>query len=253
MLDRPERELLYGGKLIAHEAPPPDFSGAIWEQLEAHFGDNPRDYQGTDFLPRLQQLRQELSRVHWRGPCRDFLQTLGIDLGQFALDRFRVRAVMPGAETIAAAAAAFYAHRDCWYANPQAQINLWMPLHDVDGLSSFGFYPELFAVPVENDSSDFDYADFVERGGFQSIARVPVHPHWTALEQPEPPYRVELEKGNLLLFSASHLHRSLPNRSGRIRFSLDLRLVHLEDHAQGRGAPNCDNHCRGSALADYTW
>lgn len=253
MLDRPERELLYGGKLIIHELPDQGFASSLWEQLQAHFGENPRDDQGGDFLARLQQVRQELSQSPWGSRCREFLGSLGIDLDEFALDRFRLRGVAPGAESIPAAAAAFYAHRDCWYANPQAQINLWMPLHDVDGSSSFGFYPELFAVPVENDSDGFDYADFVEHGGFQSTARVPVHPHWTAAEQPDPSYCVELKRGSLLLFSASHLHRSLPNRSGRVRFSIDLRLVHRQDHAQGMGAPNCDNRCRGSALADYTW
>jgi len=253
MLDRPERELLYGGRLVTHAVQDQVFAGSLWAQLQAHFGESPRDYRGSDFLARLQLVRQELSQAHWRSLCRDFLQSLGIDLAKFSLDRFRLRGVMPGAENIPAAAAAFYAHRDCWYANPQAQINLWMPLHDVDRLCSFGFYPELFEVAVENESCGFDYDDFVGHGGFQSTAKVPVHPHWTATEQPEPPYCVELKQGNLLLFSAAHLHRSLPNRSGRIRFSLDLRLVHLQDYAQGLGAPNCDNRSRGSALADYTW
>lgn len=253
MLDALQRESLYGGGLMTYPVTIPDFAGALWAQIQAHFGENPRDYQGADHFARLQQLRQELGLAHWRAQCREFLQASGIRLEEFALDRLRLRGVTPGAEKIPAAAAAFYAHRDCWYANPQAQINLWMPLHDVDAECSFGFYPELFAVAVENDSAAFDYQDFVGHGGFQSTAKVPVHPHWTAPEQPEPTHAVELKQGNLLLFSAAHLHRSLPNRSGRTRFSVDLRLVHRQDHARGLGAPNCDNRCRGSALADYTW
>ena len=64
---------------------------------------------------------------------------------------------------------------------------------------------------------------------------------------------VVLAAGSLLLVSASHLHQSLPNLSDRVRFSIDLRLVHRGDLWAGRGAPNVDNRSSGGALADYTW
>jgi len=57
--------------------------------------------------------------------------------------------------------------------------------------------------------------------------------------------------GEILLFSGAHLHRTLPQALDRTRFSLDARLVHLVDHAQGLGAPNVDGRSRGSALRDY--
>lgn len=253
MLDTQERSQIYRGSFIVHS----DLSGrlaeAVWQKVEDHFGSEPRDFRGDDFLPRLNRLREELALPIWRQQCREFLAELGIPLEEFAVDRFRLRGVTPGADQIPAAAAAFFAHRDTWYSNPQAQINLWMPLHAVDGSNSFGFYPELFDQPVENDSELFDYDQFQSGGGFQSTARALVHPRWLAAEQSEPPYAVELRKGQCLLFSAAHLHRSLPNRCGRIRFSLDMRLVHRGDHAAGLGAPNCDNRSRGSVLADYNW
>ena len=194
-------------------------------------------------------MRQDLAEPAWRDRCRNFLLSLGINLEEFGLDRVRLRGLAPGAEAIPAAAAAFYAHRDCWYANPQSQINLWLPLHDVDSTNSFGFYPQFFTVPVENDSELFDYDQFCRSGGFQSTVQTLVYPCWLAEEQPTPPSAVDLKLGELLFFSASHLHRTLPNRSGQIRFSLDMRLVHRGD----RGAPNCDNRSRGDASADYTW
>ncbi|MBX3168068.1 MAG: phytanoyl-CoA dioxygenase family protein [Candidatus Eremiobacteraeota bacterium] len=238
---------------MTHGCPAHTLAKAVGEQLNHTFGPEPRDFQGPDFLARLNSLRAELSGPSWREQCRDFLESLGIRLEEFALDRFRLRGLAPGADQIPAAAAAFYAHRDVWYANPQAQINLWMPLHEVSRQDSFGFYPDLFQTPVENDSEQFDYAKFQSEGGFQSTVQSLVHPRWLAPEQPEPPYAVELRQGELLLFSAAHLHRSLPNRSGRIRFSLDMRLVHRGDAAAGRGAPNCDNRSRGSVLSDYVW
>lgn len=253
MLDCQQRRQLYGGKLIAQSDLPGCLAEAVWSQLQEHFGPEPREFGGTDFLARLNRLREELAQPDWRGRCREFLTKLGIPLEQFALDRFRLRGVAPGAERIPAAAAAFYAHRDVWYANPQNQINLWLPLHEVDRSNSFGFYPELFEQPVDNDSETFDYEQFQAGGGFQSTAQTLAHPRWLAAEQPEPPFAVELQRGQCLLFSAAHLHRSLPNHSGRIRFSLDMRLVHREEGEAGVGAPNCDNRSRGSVLPDYAW
>ena len=252
MLDSQQRKQLYGGELIVQSDLPNCLAEAVWEQLQEHFGSQPREFSGDDFLPRLNRLREELAQPAWCQRCRDFLGELGIGLEQFALDRFRLRGVAPGADRIPAAAAAFYAHRDVWYANPQNQINLWLPLHEVDRSNSFGFYPELFDQPVENDSETFDYDEFQAGGGFQSTARL-AHPRWLANVQPEPPYAVELQRGQCLLFSAAHLHRSLPNHSEGIRFSLDMRLVHRGDGEAGLGAPNCDNRSRGSVLPDYAW
>ena len=59
-------------------------------------------------------------------------------------------------------------------------------------------------------------------------------------------------RAETLLFSGSHFHRTLPQATGRARFSLDFRAVDLDDHARGAGAPNVDNRSRGSALVDYT-
>lgn len=253
LLDPAQRSQLYQGELLTRPHLSLDFGHAVVQQIEQVFGPDPRGFVGDDFLPRLNRVREELSGPVWRQLCRDFLVSLGIPLDEFALDRFRLRGVAPGADQIPAAAAAFYAHRDTWYANPQSQINLWLPLHPVSRQNSFGFYTELFDRPVENDSEQFDYGQFQSGGGFQSTVQTLVHPRWLAANQPPPPYAVDLQPGELLLFSAAHLHRSLPNRSGLIRFSLDMRLVHRADEMAGRGAANCDNRSRGSVLGDYVW
>ncbi|MFN8606140.1 MAG: phytanoyl-CoA dioxygenase family protein [Vulcanimicrobiota bacterium] len=253
MLSLAEREELYRGRLITGTVAQVSLGDEVWARIREEFGVEPRAYRGEDFLTRLNALRQRLCAPEWRERCRAFLTSLGLDPAQFLVDRFRLRGLAPGADTIPAAAAAFYAHRDCWYANPQNQINLWLPLHDVDGSNSFGFYPEFFERPVENDSERFEYHQFVSGGGFQSTVQDLVHPRWLTEPLPDPSYKVELRRGQFLLFSASHLHASLPNRSGCIRFSLDLRLVHLADRAAGLGAPGCDNRSRGDASIDYIW
>lgn len=250
MLDPEERTRLYAGELIVKRGGD-DFRGQLWRAVEEEFGPQPRQ-PGPRHFERLTRLRHTLARPLWRERAREFLAQLGLPLEEFAIDRFRLRSVSPGIETNPAAAAVFFAHRDTWYANPQAQINLWMPLHAVNGLDSFEFFPEFFERRVPNDSEGFDYDRFLELGGFQNSAARAAHPRWLVAETPagQP---VTLEEGNFLLFAAAHLHGTVPNRSPRVRFSIDLRLVHREDHARGRGAPNLDNRSRGSSMLDYDW
>ena len=251
MLEADEREKLYRGALLERSGGGV-FLEQLWEPIRVELGPSPRQAEAENFLESLTRLREQLSQPLWRQRSREFLAELGISAEEFAIDRFRLRGVTPGSQHIEAARAAFYAHRDTWFANPQAQINLWMPLHEVGPENSFGFYPEWFERPAENHSEQFDYDEFLGRGGFQSPQTRAIHPHWLIPELPES-QPVSLQAGRLLLFSAAHLHATRPNLSDQTRFSIDLRLVHRGDHQAGRGAPNVDNRCRGCALADYTW
>jgi hypothetical protein len=251
VLDREERERLYQGALL-EKAAGPVFLDQLNTAVADELGEHPRRSPEGDFLAPLTRLRERLSQPPWRQWSRDFLSGLGIRVEEFAIDRFRLRGVAPGIHHLPAAAAAFYAHRDTWFANPQSQINLWMPLHDVDEQDSFGFYPQFFDQAVANDSDQFDYADFVRQGGFQNPQSRLYHPRWLETNPPSD-QPVQLQAGQLLLFAASHLHVTRPNVSSQIRFSVDVRLVHRQDHEHGRGAPNVDNRSRGCAVVDYTW
>jgi hypothetical protein len=55
----------------------------------------------------------------------------------------------------------------------------------------------------------------------------------------------------MLIFSAAQLHSTVPNTSGRTRFSIDFRTVSLMDLETGRGAPNIDNRSTGTTLRDF--
>jgi hypothetical protein len=57
--------------------------------------------------------------------------------------------------------------------------------------------------------------------------------------------------GEILLFSGAQLHASIPNTSGRARFSVDFRTVDVGDLMAGRGAPLVDVHCTGTAIRDF--
>jgi hypothetical protein len=47
------------------------------------------------------------------------------------------------------------------------------------------------------------------------------------------------------------MHSSVPNTSGKTRFSIDFRVVNLDDVAHKRGAPRVDEECTGTTMRDY--
>jgi hypothetical protein len=67
----------------------------------------------------------------------------------------------------------------------------------------------------------------------------------------EPQVRVICDVGGIYLFSAAHLHSTVPNTSGQVRYSIDFRTVHLEDAIRRIGAPNIDSSCTGTTMGDY--
>ena len=57
--------------------------------------------------------------------------------------------------------------------------------------------------------------------------------------------------GGVIEFSGQQLHSSVPNHSGRTRFSIDFRTVHIGDLELGHGAPDVDIECTGSTIRDF--
>lgn len=74
-----------------------------------------------------------------------------------------------------------------------------------------------------------------------------------ALETVEtnPDLRIVTEPGGLLIFSAAHMHATVPNTSGETRFSIDFRTVHVDDLVSEKGAANIDRDCSGTTIDDY--
>jgi hypothetical protein len=54
-----------------------------------------------------------------------------------------------------------------------------------------------------------------------------------------------------MLFSAQQLHSTVPNDSGKTRFSIDFRTVHEDDILAHRGARLVDSACSGTTLPDF--
>ncbi|MCK6519861.1 hypothetical protein L6R49_00315 [Myxococcota bacterium] len=222
-------------RLIEAFAPHPPRLAHRWIPAEEHFA-------------RLTALRWALAadpEALWL--ARGLVADLGLPLRKTVMDRPRLRGVLSGAHRDPKAARAYAIHRDTWYSNPEAQVNLWLALGDVPAEESFGFFTEAFHQAVPNASAGFDLDEWDRLGGWQAPHPQKAYPCATATP-PGAPQRFACRDGEQLLFSAHQLHGSLGHDSGRARFSLELRLVHLPDLPRFEGRRALDNRSRGSTL-----
>jgi hypothetical protein len=151
------------------------------------------------------------------------------------------------------AAFGFPWHRDVWYSAPAQQINWWMPVSRVRADNAMSFDPDNFARPVPNDSGRFDYyQNNVDRRttAAQVTEETQVRPG--ALDHHVQNELIVLPSpGAILLFSGAQLHATIPNLSGKARFSVDFRTVDVRDVLEKRGAPIVDVNCTGTAIRDF--
>ncbi len=231
--------------------------------LAAEFADvgGPRaaaDLPNAELFARVGRIRRVLfGETRYRAAAAALLAELGFSLAEVAFDPLKLRVVAHRGHDNPAAAALYAAHRDTWYGHPQCLVTCWLALEDVPPNETFEFFPAAFARAVPNDSVELDYDAWRRdprglRIGWQdpdagNSARYPA----LAGEPPGPAVGFGCRAADTLLFSGAHLHRTRRHAAGYTRMSLDFRVVHLGDHAAGRGAPNADNRSRGSALADY--
>jgi len=150
---------------------------------------------------------------------------------------------------------AFHPHRDTWYSAPFAQQNWWLPIYDVSADNVVAFHPRYWEQGIRNSSRDYDYEEW-NRTSRPDAAR---HIGTDTRKQPKADEEIELDPqlrpvmpvGGMMLFAGAQLHSSVPNISGRTRFSIDFRVVSLDDLEAGHSAPNVDSECRGTTLADF--
>lgn len=186
---------------------------------------------------------------------RAVLQDVGCDLDLTYQDVPRLRAVTSDGYLTSGVGYAHHLHRDTWYSAPHQQINWWLPVFEMASESSMAFHPRYWAEPVKNGSSTFNYYEW------NSVGRATAAQQITSdtRKQPKPEQTMELEPqvrivpapGGAILFSAAQMHSTVPNTSGRTRFSIDFRTVHIGDIRADVGAPNIDSQCTGTSLRDF--
>jgi len=184
---------------------------------------------------------------------REIVQQAGCDPTLTHYDVPKPRTSFPSDHLTTGIAFAFPWHRDSWYAAPAQQINWWLPAYPVRPDNTMGFDLTKFGRPVKNDSHKFDYYKLkMARGTIaaQVTHEVQVRPRAVDHEAPQEVIILPAP-GSILLFAGAHLHRSIPNTSGRSRFSIDFRTVDITDLRAGRGAPFADVYCTGTAIRDF--
>lgn len=260
------REATYAGRV--HLSAPTETSLALVERVRAllaeALGDEPRLAQhrmdNDELFARISPVRRALYRdTSFHEPLCALVRERGGDPAEVAFDPLRLRVVRSrGDVEVPAARAVYYPHRDTWYAHPRTMIAWWIPLDDLEEDETFVFYPERFARGVPNDSEVFDYDEWVRDGwelkiGWQRRDAGLTVRYPSVIGEVDAGRAVGFacRRGQQLTFSGAHFHQTLPQASGRTRFSLDFRMVHLGDEAAGAGAPNVDGRSRGSALRDY--
>jgi hypothetical protein len=184
------------------------------------------------------------------------LEETGCDLGKTYYEVPKLRSSTSDDYLTKGIAYAWHAHRDTWFAAVQSQINWWVPIYELKSDNAMSFYPQYWSTPVKNSSKGYNYYKWNQqhRGGHvsQYIKSDPRPvPKATESLKLDPEIRLIPPAGGIILFSAAHLHASVPNTSGVTRFSFDFRTIHLDDVGAKRGAPNIDSECEGHMLRDY--
>jgi hypothetical protein len=183
------------------------------------------------------------------------LEDVGCDLFKTYLDVPRLRMTTSDGYLTAGVGYAFHPHRDTWYSAPLCQLNWWMPIYEFESESAMAFHPAYWDRPVQNGSKDFNYYEW-NREGRKNASQ---HIHQDTRKQPrpeeaialDPQIRVVCEAGGIILFSPAHLHSTVPNTSGRTRYSLDFRTVYWDEVASCSGASNVDSEPTGTSLRDF--
>jgi hypothetical protein len=191
--------------------------------------------------------------------CKDairrILASAGCDLDKTYFDVPRLRTATSHEYLTSGLGYVFKPHRDTWYSTPMSQLNWWFPVYPVESENVMALHMHYWDRAIANSSHLFNYQDWNQTGRKEAatLVKKDTRVQSEALEpvDVDPQLRIVAEPGGLLIFSAAHLHSSVPNTSGKTRISIDFRTVHLDDLAARGGAPNVDSACTGTTIHDY--
>lgn len=261
--DAERRTRLYGGQVLVYSASPESlaFVEHARDLITEAFGR--RDPQTAQYEMQVEEFSALLAELKPRfihhpeskRRIKALLDSFGCDLDGTYFDVPRMRTSTSDGFLTSGISYAFHPHRDTWYSAPFSQLNWWIPIYPVVRENVLAFHPQYWGRPVRNGSRRYDYYEW-NRTSRLSAAQ---HVKTDTRDQPkpeepvalEPQVRVVPEVGGVMLFSGNQLHSTVPNTSGRTRFSIDFRTVNLQDVRTRVGAPNFDSECTGTSLRDF--
>ena len=261
--DDHRRQQLYDGQLFVY-APTPSSLKLIElarRLIAEAFGDlDPEKAQYHMSVDEYAAVLSELKPNFIHHPAAKqfipgILTELECDLARTYFDVPRLRTATSDNYLTTGISYAFHPHRDTWYSAPQCQLNWWIPVFELESGRSMAFHPRYFSEPVRNSSHPYNYEEWNQKSRYTASQHVGtdtrVQPKPEEAIELEPQIRVVTVPGGVLVFSGAQLHSTVPNDTGRTRFSIDFRTVHIDDVAMMRGARNVDSECSGTTMNDY--
>ncbi len=231
-----------------------------WEVIQEAF--HPIDPQRAQFEMPVEQFVDIIAPLkprfthHPRAKdlMRDLLEDLDCDPEKTYFDVPKLRIVTHGGYLTAGVGYAYKKHRDIWYACPPCQINCWTPITEIEERCGLVLHPAYFDQPVKNNSNQFDAYQWNADGRKNAATFIHEdprpHPHLQEARDLDRQVIVG-QPGSLILFSAQQLHATIPNDSGRTRFSIDFRTVNRDDILEHAGAKVIDSSATGTTLRDF--
>ena len=262
MPDEERRRRLFGGDLFVYSPTPHSLELSAFaremaaEALAPHYPPDAQHHLAkrayVDVLARLKPAF--INHPRSKELVAGILADLGVDLDAAYLDVPRLR-TMTSEYLNAGLTLQFESHRDTWFSAPFCQVNYWIPVYDVAEDNAMAFHPRYFRQGVRNSSRIYNYAEWVAHGRAAAASQLETEtrpqPEAEQEIEREPDIRVITPPGGVLLFSGAQLHTTVPNTSGRTRFSIDFRVVHRGDVEAHVGAENVDSECTGTNLGDF--
>jgi hypothetical protein len=258
--DGERRRRLYAGDLFVYSPRPSSIAlTTLARDLidEAFAPLDPQQAQHSLDVPTFVETMGPLKPRFIHHPrTRDLLRALIADLGmemeQTYFDLPRMRVATSHGYLNAGVAYVLHPHRDIWYGSPPCQINWWLPVYPFEAESAFAFHPRYFREAVANTSGEYNHYEWNKTSRANAAQQITVdtrkQPKATVALELEPDVRVVCPPGGVLLFSGAHLHSTVPNISGRSRFSIDFRTADIRELAGLGGAAAVDRACTGTTL-----
>lgn len=262
--DGERRRQLYDGQLFVYSPRPSveAFCEFARELIQKAFGSlDPRTAQFHMPVEEYAAVLGKLKPYFIHHPeskwhLQSILADMGCDLSKTYFDVPKMRSSTSGGYLTTGIAYAWHPHRDTWYSAPACQVNWWIPIYEIESDNAMGFHPRYWSEPVRNDSGEYNrYVENRVGRGAHVAGYTKQDPR--ILPKPldqlnrDPEVRLICPKGGLILFSAAQMHSSVPNTSGKTRFSIDFRTFHVDDLAARRGAPNIDAACTGTTVREF--
>ena len=261
--DDERREAVFGGAVLVHPPRPAalalcEFARGLLEEAFHPF--DPEQAQWHLPVREYARIAADLKPAFIHHPesqrlVRELLRDHGCDPERVYFDLPRLRSATSDGYLTTGIAYAFHPHRDTWYSAPLCQVNWWLPIYPITRDNGMAFHPRYWSRAVKNSSRLYDYDEWNRTARFRAAEQIGVDRRVQPRAEEDldlaDDLRIIGEPGSVTIFSAAQMHSSVPNSSGRTRYSIDFRTVHRRDVSAGTGAPNLDSECTGTSLGDF--